>query len=402
MRILMLSHGYPPTVSGVSIVAQKVARAMACQGHAVTVVAASTHGDPYREEDQGVIIRRVHSWPNPYWTDGRLPIASLKEFREILNRFQPDIVHSHDIALLGIQLVREDREGEIPKVITCHFYPEYVTRYVGWFDSLKRPIEKTVWEYGVRILNQFDHAVFVSRTHQQDFLKHGVETPTSVISNGVDIERYHPKSGPETDVVARYRLPDGPRILFVGRLAKDKEIDILIRAMAEPWTRHGAHLLIAGKGDEQSRLEEIAREENLEQCIHFLGFVPEQDLPAIYRASDIFSIAAVVEVQSIPTLQALASAIPVVAANAGALPELVHHGENGYLVRPHTPDAVSKAFLDILRSRERMAQFGETSLRIGQSHDEKGTFDSYERLYKQLVNGDLRRDEQSRLASTSV
>ena len=66
MRILMLSHGYPPTISGVSIVAQKVARAMVRRGHEVTVVTASRDGQSAREEDEGVILERVNSWPNPY------------------------------------------------------------------------------------------------------------------------------------------------------------------------------------------------------------------------------------------------------------------------------------------------------------------------------------------------
>ena len=123
MRILMLSHAYPPIISGVSLVAQKVARAMVRRGHSVTVVTASRFGYAKREEDDGVILNRVHSWPNPYWSEGRLPITSLKEFREIVAEVQPDIVHSHDSGLLGFQLVREDREGEVPKVLSCHFLP---------------------------------------------------------------------------------------------------------------------------------------------------------------------------------------------------------------------------------------------------------------------------------------
>ncbi len=104
MRILMLSHGYPPTISGVSLVAQKVARAMVRRGHTVTVVTASRDRHNSHEEDEGVILERVHSWPNPYWSEGRLPITSLKQFRFIMEEVQPDIVHSHDSGLLGFQL----------------------------------------------------------------------------------------------------------------------------------------------------------------------------------------------------------------------------------------------------------------------------------------------------------
>ena len=390
MRILMLSHGYPPTISGVSLLAQKLARALVRRGHAVTVVTASHHGRSTQEEDEGVVLERVHSWPNPYWSEGRLPITSRKRFREIMAEVRPAIVHSHDSGLLGFQLVREDREGEVPKVLSCHFLPEFITRYIGWIDSLKRPIEKTAWEVAVRLLNQFDRIVFPSKTHEQAFVKNGLFMPTAIISNGVDTKRYHPPDGGDGDIAQRYRLPKGPRILFVGRVAKDKEIDVLIRAMARPSAEHEAHLLIAGRGDDSAWLQELARAEQLERCIHFLGFVPEADLPGLYREVDLFTIAATVEVQSIPTLQALASAKPVVAVNAASLPELVRDGENGYLVPPRDPRAMGHAYSKVLVDPGRARRFGEASLAISRDHAEKVTFDDYEFLYQQLLDEEAR------------
>lgn len=385
MRILMLSHGYPPTISGVSLVAQKVARAMVRRGHTVTMVTASHEGEALREVDQGVSVERVHSWPNPYWSEGRLPITSLKQFREIMDAAQPDIVHSHDSGLLGFQLVREDREGEVPKVLTCHFYPEYVTRYVGWIDSLKRPLEKTVWEVAVRLMNQFDRTVFPTQTQQYSYIKHGLQASSTVISNGVDTSRYYPSPNGDVRIANRYRLPDGPRILYVGRLAKDKEIDVLIRSMAYPSAEFGAHLLVVGRGDDRDRLQELAQSEQLHHCIHFLGFVPEEDLPALYRQIDIFTIAATVEVQSIPTLQAVATAKPVVAVNASALPELVRDGRNGYLAPPGDSVAIGRAFAKILADPQLSRKFGQESLEISRQHAEEKTFDLHEALYEQLL-----------------
>ena len=385
MRILMLSHAYPPAISGVSLVAQKVARAMVRRGHSVTVVTASRHGEASREEDKGVQLERVHSWPNPYWSEGRLPVTSLRQFREIVKEVRPDIVHSHDSALLGFQLVREDKDGEVPKIVTCHYLPEFVTRYIGWISSLKRPIEKTVWEVAVRLLGQFDRVVFPNSTHRNKFVENGLGVPTAVISNGVDVNRYTPTNGTDGEMARKYSLPEGPRILFVGRLAKDKEIDILIRAMARPWAEHKAHLLIVGRGDDLPRLKDVVRDEGMAQCVHFLGFIPEEDLPGLYREIDVFSIAATVEVQSIPTLQAIATAKPVVAVNAAALPELVHSGRNGYLVPPRDPAAMGAAYSFIFADPERTRRFGDTSLAISQNHDEQDTFNAYESLYEHLL-----------------
>jgi 1,2-diacylglycerol 3-alpha-glucosyltransferase len=361
-----------------------VARAMVRRGHSVTVITTSQHGQSVREEDEGVMLERVRSWPNPYWSEGRLPITTLKRYREIVDVFNPDIVHSHE-AVLGFQLARRVKGGEVPKVVTCHFLPGFVTRYIGWINSLKRPIEKTIWEVGVQVLNKYDRVVFPNNTHRKAFVDNGLRAPTVVISNGVDTRRYHPIFSKDGEIARRYKLPKGPRILFVGRIAKDKEIDVLINAMTQPSAKHGAHLLIVGRGDDTSRLQKLTRSAHLEHCVHFLGFVPEKDLPGLYRQIDVFAIAATVEVQSIPTLQAAASAKPIVAVDAASLPELVHSGKNGYLVPPKDPQAMGKAFCKIMEDPELARQFGDSSLVISKDHDEEATFDGYETLYKQLL-----------------
>jgi glycosyltransferase involved in cell wall biosynthesis len=110
--------------------------------------------------------------------------------------------------------------------------------------------------------------------------------------------------------------------------------------------------------------------------------VPEEDLPALYRHSDIFAIASDVEVQSIPTLQAAASGLPIVAAEAAALPELVQNNTNGHLVPPDDTTALATAIRSILDDPKLAKRLGQASLEIGRQHAEKKTFDAYEELYR--------------------
>jgi 1,2-diacylglycerol 3-alpha-glucosyltransferase len=235
------------------------------------------------------------------------------------------------------------------------------------------------------MVNGFDHVVFPTKTQESAFIEEGLRKPSTVISNGLDIRRYSPTSQDEEDVEARYELPSGPRILAVGRLAKDKKLDTLIRAMRKVTKDHQAHLLLVGRGDDRERLQEMAQDMDLEGHVHFLGFVPEEDLPALYRHSDIFTIASDVEVQSIPTLQAAATGLPIVAADAAALPELVENNKNGFLVAPGDPDAFAAAFREILDDPERAEAFGQASLEIGRRHAEQATFNAYEELYREYA-----------------
>lgn len=383
MRILMLSHGYPPVISGVTLVVQKVAREMARRGHEVTVVTASDRGTPYQDRDQGVELVRVRSVPNPFWSEGRLPLLSYDELNELVLGVQPDVINTHDSGLLGFQLYRLEHEtAQVPELLTCHYFPRYVTHYVNIGDVVETALEEITWEVTIRLINGFDHVIFPTETQQQAFVEEGLEIPATVISNGLNIGRYCPK-GQEEDVVERYDLPAGPRILAVGRVAQDKKLDILIRAIGEMEPACQAHLLLVGRGDDRERLEALVADLDLQAYVHFLGFVPEEDLPAIYRHADLFTIASDVEVQSIPTLQAAATGLPIVAADAAALPELVENDRNGYLVPPDDPAAFADAFCKIVEDPDRASAFGQASLDIGRAHAEENTFDAYEALYRE-------------------
>jgi glycosyltransferase involved in cell wall biosynthesis len=357
---------------------------MVRRGHEVRIICASDRGDPYRDVDQGVELVRVRSTANPFWSENPLPVIPKDELMQLTGEFEPDVINTHEGALLSLQLIRLNEDLEIPQILTCHYLPRFVTHFLKWGDGIEELIENITWEYSIRMINQFDHVTFPTRSQQQAFLEEGLEVPSTVISNGVDTSRYHPGPDGRQGVDKTYQLPPGPRVLCVGRLAVDKKIDLLIRAMPKIWQELNGHLLIVGRGDARDQLESLTKRLDLEHCVHFLGFVPEEDLPALYRRADVFSIASDTEVQSIPTLQAVVTGLPVVAADAGALPELVQDGRNGYLAPVDDVKGLQNTLLDILSDPEKAANFGETSLAIGEEHNEVRTFASYERLYQRI------------------
>ncbi len=381
----MASHGYPPTVSGVTLVVQKLARTLVARGHRVTVVTASERGESYEAEDEGVQLVRVRSWDNPFWSEAPIPFAGQKVLDDIVDALRPELLHIHDAALLALQFLRLSRRIEVPLVASCYYVPRFVTRYLGG-EITEDVVEAATWAYSVWLLNHCDRVVFATRAHRDFFQDQGLKAPTAIISNGLDVHRYRPADGADEGIEARYALPAGPRILFVSRLARDKAIDVLIRAM--PGIRShvpNASLLLVGRGDYRASLEELTAELRLAGAVRFLGFIPEADMPAIYRACDCFAIASTYEVQSLPTLQALATGLPVVAADAVALPEIVKDGVNGYLVPPGDPRAVADAIVRVLSDPERAAAMAQEGLAIVQSHAEEHTFDLYEELYRSLL-----------------
>lgn len=380
MRIMLVSHAYAPTISGVTVVVRKLAHAMCARGHEVLVVAASDRGAPYEHDDGDVHVVRVRSAPNPYWREGRLPIAGSESLAEIVAGFAPDVVHSHESAWLAWQLSRLRQEIPVPLMATCHFVPRFLSHYVG------RPLqnearERMAWRVAVRLLDRFDRVVFPTETQRAMYARAGLRAPSAVISNGVDLARYRP-DGP-----AHHRsldLPPAPRVLAVGRVARDKRLDVLLHAFA--YLRDtDASLVIAGDGADRGRLERLAEELALDGRVHFLGTVPEAAMPALYRACQAYAIASLVEVQSITTLQALACGVPVVAAAAGALPEIVRHGECGLLVPPEDPASMAAAIRRVLGDDVLAERLRTAGLDAARRHDERLTFDAYERVYFDLA-----------------
>ena len=384
MRIMMFSHGYPPTISGVTLVVQKIARAMVDRGHAVMVVTASEKNIPYHSEDQGVQLERILGIPNPFWWEGPMPFLLPSRIHSLAIRFKPDIIHTHDNGYASLVLPTVKWEPSQKLISSCYTLPSFFTQFLK-HGSLESRINTMMWNYYLRNLGHYKHVVFCTRTHERDFLAHGLRQPTTVISNGVNIKRYHPISEPGEDIEARYHLPPAPRILSVGRLMKDKRLDLLINAMRVVCNIQEAHLLVVGRGSERQHLKTLIQKQNLEPYIHLLGYVPESDLPALYRACNLFTIPSMVEVQSIPALQAAVTGLPIVAADSAALPELVRHGENGLLVNPLNAHELGEAILTILQHPDEARKMGQVSLEIGRAHDEQITFQKYEEFYSSLT-----------------
>jgi glycosyltransferase involved in cell wall biosynthesis len=119
--------------------------------------------------------------------------------------------------------------------------------------------------------------------------------------------------------------------------------------------------------------------------VRFLGFVPDDDLPGLYRLADVFAIASPAELQSLVTMAAMASGLPVVAVDAGALAELVHAGENGFLARPGRAGHVADCLGLLCRDRELRARMGKASARIIADHDRHLLLARWESIYRGLV-----------------
>src|SRR5699024_9030056 len=134
-------------------------------------------------------------------------------------------------------------------------------------------------------------------------------------------------------------------VLFVGRVTGEKQIDVLLKAVQLLPAELHAKLQIVGGGDQLKNLEQLARTLGIADRVEFTGYVADEDLRRSYTRASVFAIPSVAELQSIATMEAMASGLPIVAANAMALPHLVHDG-NGFLFEPGNAQELADRLTD--------------------------------------------------------
>lgn len=414
LRVMIVTDQYEPMVGGVPTVTRDLAAGLAGRGHAVSVLAPSETRRGRRAQDGlgagpsgGIVVdyRGAVAWP---WYEGqRLGILAPARAAELLAAFGPDVVHVHSPLTLGVAARLAARRRHVPVVYTNHYLPLNVWPAAARASkgsagpvagTVSRVRDAAFYTLVTGFANGCDLVTAPTATALRLLRGRGLRVPSRAVSNGVDLDRFSP--GPaDRSLRSRYGLPaDRPVVLSVGRLSPEKRADVLIAAMARLGGSAGDGgapvLVLAGAGPDERRLRSLARHYGVAERVVFTGFVPDDDLPGLYRAAAVFAIASQAELQSLVTMAAMASGLPVVAVDAGALPELVHAGENGFLAGPGRAGEVADCLDLLCRDAGLRARMSKASSRIIAGHDRNRLLARWESLYRALAGGVDERDDR--------
>jgi glycosyltransferase involved in cell wall biosynthesis len=425
LRVLIVTDQYEPMVGGVPTVTRELARGLAERGHAVELLAPSATGRSAtaagRSEGRLTVARRGSvRWP--WYQDQRLGLLSRAAAGELIGDFAPDVVHVHSPLTLGAAARSAARRRRVPVVYTNHYLPANVHPTADRADraaARARPaasgdpavgstapatrlssgtrataaavggaagalFDVGFYGYLTAFANRCDRVTAPTATALLLLREHGLRAPSQVVSNGIDLNVYSPGAADES-LRRRYALPAGrPLIVSVGRLSPEKRADVLIEAVATQDVADTV-LALAGSGPDEGRLRELAARRGVSERVRFLGFIPGTDLPGLYRLADVFAIASEAELQSLVTMEAMASGLPVVAVNAGALGELVHAGENGFLARPGRAADVAGSLDLLCRDGGLRVRMSKSGLRIIADHDRHRLLARWESIYSALA-----------------
>ncbi|HNB21632.1 MAG TPA: glycosyltransferase family 4 protein [Candidatus Melainabacteria bacterium] len=357
-RILMLSWEYPPRlIGGLGRVVCALSREMVAQGCEVHVITADHPGtEEYELDEGGVHVHRVKTqtgpdgvdWPTPNFItwDARLNFGIL-QYALKLHREQPfDIVHAHDWLVADAAWVL--KSVGLPLVSTIH--ATEFGRNHGIFTDDSRYIDTVEW----RLIYE-SRLVIVNSSHMFDeVVDHFIVPPEKIITipNGVFPDKLQSTDEPGA-LRAKHGVGDGPVLLFVGRLVREKGIQVLLEAAPTILESHpGATIVIAGAGYYEGELRALTETKGLGERVKFFGLANDADLSELYTIADVLVVPSLYEPFGIVALEGMAARVPTVTSDAGGLKDIVEHTKDGITTFAGDPSSLAWGILQILDNPE--------------------------------------------------
>jgi len=342
MRVLMLSWEYPPrSVGGLARHVYDLAGALARDGVEILLVTCAAPGAPeYEEEQRGVHVYRVSPFglSAPDFTTWVLHfnVAMLERIMALLKRTDsPQLVHAHDwLVAYAARAVKHALA--VPLVATIH--ATEFGRHNGLHNPTQNYISNVEWW-----LTYEAWRVIVCSRYMEGELKYIFQLPGDkirVIHNGVDPSHFTNRS----TRVRRdfYAAPDEQIVFYVGRLVREKGVQVLLEAVPhilahQPKTK----FVIGGKGPYEGELRALAERLGIANRVYFTGYIDDEVRNALYHWASVAVFPSLYEPFGIVALEAMAARTPVVVADAGGLGEIVEHGLDG--LKAYVGDANSLA-----------------------------------------------------------
>jgi len=380
LKILIGCDTFAPDINGAARFAERLAAGLVQRGHDVHVVAPNRkyrRAAPATEviEGEPMTLHRLPSvrWAPHDWLRFVWPWRSKHYARKVLDRVKPDVVHIQSHIVIGRGLSRIAHQRGIPVIATNHVMAENILDHTTMPKFVDDIVLKFAWADAKRTFD-LTRAITTPTRRAADFLERTVEVSGVIpVSCGIDRTQYTPTMGQR----------EKNRMVFVGRLTAEKQVEVILEAMTKLDPALDVSFDIVGGGDQRKSLERLTGELGLSDRVTFHGRTTDEELRAVLSRASLFVIASIAELQSIATMEAMASALPVVAADAVALPHLVHDGENGYLFEPGNANELAARLTDVFTAEpteyERMQQASLDGVIV---HDINRTLDTFEALYR--------------------
>lgn len=381
LKIALFSDSALPVLNGVSVSIEALVTNLRQMGHSVHIFTASHFG--YRDPDPNTYRFPAISTP---WTRG-YPLAH-PPFYPMIRHFRKhsfDIIHTHTPFTVGFVGLRWGESHEIPVVSTYHTLYDKYAHYIPFFP--KRYVRYKIAKHTNFYYNSTNHVIVPSDAAQRWLRRHSVRTPISVIPTGI---------GQGTSIVraeARAILgvnPDQRMLLYVGRIAREKNMEMLFRAVSRAFDSDPSLVFwLVGDGPMRSECVDLARDLGIGDRVRFVGFIPRNEVDIYYAAADLFVFASMTETQGLVVGEAMSYGLPPVVVSGGGASAAVQDGENGIIVG-NDAQALSSAILQILNHDVAYTRISEAARKSMRGQTVSAMAQKVVDVYDQVLGGTAR------------
>lgn len=364
-----------PTYGGSGVVATELGKSLAKKGHQVHFI---TYSQPVRLDAYGsnLFFHEVSILKYPLFEYPPYELALISKLVDVIEFEQLDLLHVHYAiphafaAYMAKQMLHK-KGYRLPIITTLHGTD---ITLVG-----KDPSFETAVTFSI---NHSDAVTAVSEYLRKETFEHfDVNKDIRVIPNFIDISSFHRK---KKEHFRQALAPHGEKVIcHISNFRKVKRVSDVIRIFSKVRERTPAKLLLVGDGPERNKAEGICRQ--LEYCgdVRFLGKVDAVE--EVLSISDLFVLPSETESFGLAALEAMACEVPVIASDAGGLPELVEDGKSGFTCPVGDVDQMAEKALYIFEDKERFEAFKKASFERAKAFDISEVMPQYEKLYEELL-----------------
>ncbi len=374
MRVAVFSEVYWPMVSGVGVTLLRLTEALQARGHEVRVYTASYDLPPGCQDRPEV--HRSPSLPFFLYRDVQWAFPRARDLLADAQAFRPDVIHVATEYAMGLAGLKVARKLDVPVVASAHTdYEKYASRYgMEWAVRAGWPYLRWFYGHAARVLCP-------GKLYEQHLHSRGV-FHTGIWSRGINPAEFHPRFRSEPYRRAMGVGPSDLLVTYIGRIAKEKNLDLLLEA----WEllgirREGAQLVLVGHGP----LKDAIRQRDI-PGVRVAGLKQGRELSEAYASADLFVFPSSTETFGNVLLEAMGSGLPSLVTAAGGVLEFAVHGRNAWLVAPDSSEALLTGLDRLLHDPTLRRQLAAGALETARQRSWDGIYEGLVDEYRRAMN----------------
>ncbi|MCX6807173.1 MAG: glycosyltransferase family 4 protein [Candidatus Berkelbacteria bacterium] len=388
MKIGIFTECYKPTINGVVMSIEAFKTRLEGKGHEVFIFAPKNKQVKFLPN---VFYVPSITLPSPKDYPIGLPYLSYPLLFSSVSNLRLDIIHTQHIFLMGGVGQLLAKKLNIPTVHTYHTMMTEYTHYVP-IKIFQGLIKKFIISRSRNFCNRADKIIVPSSPIIDILKSYGVKKLIEVLPTGIDLTNFNKLSSKERrTILKKYKIPaEKEVVLFVGRLAQEKNLDFLIECFKDIITTYqNVHLILVGSGPYQENLKSKIKSLKLENHITLTGFLERPQTNKLFGAADIFAFPSITDTQGIVLAESMASSTPVVAINQLGPKDIIKDGQDGFLVSLNKKEFSDK-ILRLLKDKKLRQKFSRQAKIDAKRFSIENCTDKLIKLYEETIENHKR------------